>query len=64
MTGPVGGEHAAALRAFLTGDDTAFDLIGGLLDEDGSWSPMACCRPPLSPWPPGDVFPTDSKMRT
>ena len=38
MTGPVGGEHAAALRAFLTGDDTAFDLIGGLLDEDGSWS--------------------------
>jgi hypothetical protein len=27
----------AALRAFLAGDDTAFDLIGGLLDEDGSW---------------------------
>ena len=38
MTGPVGGEHVAALRAFLTGDDTAFGLIGDLMDEDGSWS--------------------------
>jgi hypothetical protein len=34
----VSGEHVAALRAFLASDDTAFDLIGGLLDEDGSWS--------------------------
>jgi hypothetical protein len=33
----VGGEHVAALRAFLAGDDTAFDLISDLLDEDGSW---------------------------
>ena len=36
MTGPPGGEHVAALRAFLTGDGTAFDLTGALLDEDGS----------------------------
>jgi hypothetical protein len=34
----VGGEHVATLRAFLAGDDTAFDLTGGLLDEDSSWS--------------------------
>jgi hypothetical protein len=36
MTVPVGGEHVAALRAFLTGDD-AFDRISALLDEDDSW---------------------------
>ena len=36
MTVPVGGEHMAALRAFLT-DDDAFDRISALLDEDGSW---------------------------
>lgn len=37
VTLSVGGEHVAALRAFLAGDDAAFGLIGGLLDEDGSW---------------------------
>ena len=36
----VGGEHMAALRAFLT-DDDAFDRISALLDEDGSWSAYA-----------------------
>jgi hypothetical protein len=32
MTVPVGGEHMAALRAFLTADD-ALDRISALLDE-------------------------------
>lgn len=36
MTVPVGGEHLAALRTFLT-DDDAFDRISALLDEDDSW---------------------------
>jgi len=40
MTVPVGGEHMAALRAFLT-DDDAFDRISALLDEDDSWSAYA-----------------------
>lgn len=40
MTVPVGGEHVAALRAFLTGDGTAFDRISALFDEDSSW--QAC----------------------
>jgi hypothetical protein len=37
VTAQLGGEHVAALRAFLADDDPAFDLIGALLDEDDSW---------------------------
>ncbi len=40
MTVPVGGEHVAALRAFLTGDD-AFGRVGALLDGDDSWQAYA-----------------------
>jgi hypothetical protein len=37
MTAQVNGVHMAALKAFLTDDDAAFEAIGALLDEDGSW---------------------------
>ena len=49
MTVPVGGEHLAALRAFLT-DDDALDRISALLDEDRSENSVTRreLKPPLA----------------
>ena len=48
MTVPVGGEHMAALRAFLT-DDDAFDRISALQTRTGAASVTRReLKPPLA----------------
>ena len=41
MTAFVTAGHLAALKAFLTGDDTTFDRISAQLDASGSWQAYA-----------------------